>query len=216
LVVKTLQAFLQPIFQGLCESCATTDYKMSNSKQLHHQSSKMKRFFILFTPLSILLFPACQMKYALTSTPIAPQTLTQQRLLIVTYDTDLESRRVVVKNVNMRYNDLKRSQADLAQLQAEFKPNYALNIRVGTERSRNFYTIQAKRKFKFKPEKTESRLRDANLDLEIVLNTEGGKNAALWHAQLAMKQLYQSEQITDVKKMVKKLSQSLQKDKMIE
>jgi hypothetical protein len=190
----------------------------------------MKRIVTFLISLSMLTFAACTTSYFLTSQPVAAQNIVKKRLLIVTYDTEatqtmlisfknylnraLNQQQVETQNINIRHNEAAADLADLGKKMADFKPEYLLNVRVGAERTHDLYLLTAKKKFKFRREKAESILRDAAFDLTLLPNTEGGKE--IWNAQAAVKKVYQSEQIRDVRKMVARLTEAMRKDGLLQ
>ncbi len=187
----------------------------------------------IYHPLSIIgilalacAFSACGSAIIPYNTSIAVQSehlsdvkLTEKRVLIVSYDSDLSSEfiislknylredlkkhNIVAERINIRDGESATDLAELDKLKTTFTPDYLLTIKVRNERVRKMYTVGSHVKV----------LRGMTLDFNILpANSEG---TSLWRGNATINHFYTSEAVSTAKKLVKELGINMQKDLII-
>jgi hypothetical protein len=145
--------------------------------------------------------------------------LTEKRVLIVSYDSDLtreflislknyvrediQSHKVVAERINIRANELTDDAADFEKLKKEFTPDYILTIKVRNERARKMYFVGGNVKT----------LRGMTLDFNLMpFNSE---STSLWRSNAVVNHFYASESVATAKKIAKELGVKMQKDLIV-
>jgi hypothetical protein len=174
---------------------------------------------------AILSFASCKSSFLPYNTTIAVQTerlsavsLTQKRVLIVSYDSDLsrefiislknyvreelKNHNVVAERINIRQNEASNDIADFNKLKSEFKPDYLLTIKVRDERIRKFYIIGGNVKT----------LRGMTVDFNLTPNISENNGTLLWKSNAIINHFYNNEGVVTAKKIAKELGIKMQKD----
>lgn len=173
----------------------------------------------------ILLFASCKSSFLPYNTTIAVQTerlsavsLTEKRVLIVSYDSDLsrefvislknyvkeelKNHKVEAERINIRQNEASDDMADVNKLKSEFKPDYLLTIKVRNERTRKFYIIGGNVKM----------LRGMTVDFNLTPNIFDNNGTILWKSTAVINHFYNNEGVATAKKIAKELGIKMQKD----
>ena len=198
----------------------------------------MKNRFILMGkkyPLSIsgifmliLLFSACKTSsflpydttIAVKSDRLSPVDLTEKRVLVVSYDSELtreflislknyvseelKTHKITAERVNIR-QDEPDDAADFMKVKTDFKPDYILTIKVSGERTRKFYMIG----------KAVKKLRGINLALNLLPYAQNTEGSPIWKSDVEINHFYDTEYVAAAKKMAKELGIKMQKDLII-
>jgi hypothetical protein len=176
----------------------------------------------------ILSFTACKSSFLPYNTTIAIQTermsainLTEKRVLIVSYDSDLsrefiislknyvneelKSLKIVAERINIRQNEASDDVADVNKLKSEFNPDYLLTIKVRDERTRKFYIIGGNVKM----------LRGMTVDFNLTPNISANKGTILWKSTAVINHFYNNEGVATAKKIAKELGIKMIKDSIL-
>ena len=198
----------------------------------------MKNRFLLMGkkyPLSIsgifmliLLFSACKTSsflpydttIAVKSDRLSPVDLTEKRVLVVSYDSELtreflislknyvseelKTHKITAERVNIR-QDEPDDAADFMKVKTDFKPDYILTIKVSGERTRKFYMIG----------KAVKKLRGINLALNLLPYAQNTEGSPIWKSDVEINHFYDTEYVAAAKKMAKELGIKMQKDLII-
>lgn len=189
-----------------------------------------------YTPLSIsgflaliLLFSACKSGFLALKTSVALETtrvsavnLTEKRVLIVSYDSELsqefvislknyvkeelKNHSVVVERINIRHNETAADMVELDKLKITFAPDYMLSLKVRDERVRKMYLIGSHVKM----------LRGMALYFNLfpIANADN-EGTFLWRSTAVVNHFYNSENVSIAKKVAKELGIKMQKDLII-
>ena len=176
----------------------------------------------------ILSFAACKSSFLPYNTTIVVQTerlsavsLTEKRVLIVSYDSDLsrefvislknyvneelKNHKVVAERINIRQNEVSDDIAGFNKLKSEFKPDYLLTIKVRDERTRKFYIIGGNVKT----------LRGMTVDFNLTPNISENGGTILWKSTAIINHFYNNEGVLTAKKIAKELGIKMQKDSIL-
>ena len=176
----------------------------------------------------ILLLVSCKSSFLPYNTTIVVQTerlsavsLTEKRVLIVSYDSDLsrefvislknyvkeelQNHKVMVERINIRQNEASEDMADVNKLKSEFKPDYLLTIKVRDERTRKFYIIGGNVKT----------LRGMTVDFNLTPNISENGGTILWKSTAIINHFYNNEGVLTAKKIAKELGIKMQKDSIL-
>jgi hypothetical protein len=176
----------------------------------------------------ILSLVSCKSSFLPYNTTIAVQTerlsvvsLTEKRVLIVSYDSDLsrefvislknyvreelKNHKVVAERINIRQDESSADMADFNKLKSEFKPDYLLTIKVRDERTRKFYIIGGNVKM----------LRGMTVDFNLTPNIPENSSTILWKSNAIINHFYNNEGVATAKKIAKELGIKMQKDSML-
>ncbi len=180
-------------------------------------------FFML-----ILLFSACKTAsiipydttIAVKSDRLSPVDLTEKRVLVVSYDSELtreflislknyvseelKTHKITVERLNIRQNE-PDDVAESAKVKTNFKPDYLLTVKVSGERTRKFYMIG----------KAVKKLRGINLSLNLLSYPQNTEGPLVWKSDVEINHFYDTEYVAAAKKMAKELGQKMQKDLII-
>ena len=175
----------------------------------------------------ILLFSACKTSFlpydttvAVKSDPVSPVDLTEKRVLVVSYDSELtreflislknyvseelKTHKIKAERLNIRQNEPEDA-ADFTKIKADFKPDYLLTVKVSDERTRKFYMIG----------KAVKKLRGMNLTLNLLPYQQNTEGTSVWKSDVAINHFYDTEYVAAAKKMAKELGIKMQKDLII-
>jgi hypothetical protein len=157
----------------------------------------------------------------LQSERLASTSLTEKRVLIVSYDSyltrefvislknyvrdEFKNHDVTAERINIRESDRKADIADFNKLKNEFKPDYLLTINVRDERFRKLYIVGSSVKT----------LKGVTVDFDLIPYDSGKTGQPAWKSTAVVNHFYESERITTVKKMAAQLGMSMQKDLII-
>jgi hypothetical protein len=170
-------------------------------------------------------FASCKSSFLPYNTTITVQTerlsavsLTEKRVLIVSYDSDLsrefvislknyvkeelKNHKVMAERINIRQDESSSDIADFNKLKSEFKPDYLLTIKVRDERTRKFYIIGGNVKT----------LRGMTIDFNLVPNVSENSSSILWKSNAVINHFYNNEGVATAKKIAKELGIKMQKD----
>ncbi len=173
----------------------------------------------------VLSFASCKSSFLPYNTTITVQTerlsavsLTEKRVLIVSYDSDLsrefvislknyvkeelKNHKVVAERINIRQDESSSDIADFNKLKSEFKPDYLLTIKVRDERTRKFYIIGGNVKT----------LRGLTIDFNLIPNVPENSSSILWKSNAVINHFYNNEGVATAKKIAKELGIKMQKD----
>jgi hypothetical protein len=187
-------------------------------------------------PLSIsgilalfLTFASCKSGFLPFNTTVAVEServsafnLTEKRVLVVSYDTELtqefvislknyvkeelKTHKIVAERINIRYKEETADLAELDKLKGTFTPDYLLIIKVRDERTRKFYIIGGNVKT----------LRGMTLDFNILpITTLENEGASLWRSAAVVNHFYNNEGVSTAKKIAKELGIKMQKDLIV-
>jgi hypothetical protein len=180
-------------------------------------------FFML-----LLLVSACKtstiMPYdttiAVKSDRLSPVDLTEKRVLVVSYDSELtreflislknyvseelKTHKIKAERLNIRYDE-PDDVAELAKVKTTFTPDYLLTVKVSNERTRKFYMIG----------KNVKKLRGINLTLNLLPNQQNTEGASVWKSDVEVNHFYDTEYVAAAKKLAKELGVKMQKDLII-
>jgi hypothetical protein len=177
---------------------------------------------------AILSFAACKSSFLPYNTTIAVQTerlsavsLTEKRVLIVSYDSDLsrefvislknyvkeelKNHKIEAERINIRQNEASDDIAGVNKLKSEFKPDYLLTIKVRDERTRKFYIIGGNVKT----------LRGMTVDFNLTPNISENNSTILWKSTAIINHFYNNEGVATAKKIAKELGIKMQKDSIL-
>jgi hypothetical protein len=176
--------------------------------------------------IGFLLFSSCNSGLIPYNTSIVVESerlsevkLTEKRVLVVSYDTDLtrdfaislknyvredlQSHKVVAERINVRVSDLTEDATDFEKLKKEFAPDYILTIKVRNERARKMYVVGGNVKV----------LRGMTLDFNLMpFNADG---TSLWRSNAVVNHFYTNETVATAKKIAKELGIKMQKDLIV-
>jgi hypothetical protein len=176
----------------------------------------------------ILLFSACKTSsflpydttIAVKSDRLSPVDLTEKRVLVVTYDSELtreflislknyvseelKTHKITAERVNIR-QDEPNDMVDFAKVKTDFKPDYLLTVKVSGERTRKFYMIG----------KAVKKLRGMNLTMNLLPNPQNTEGASVWKSDVEINHFYDMEYVAAAKRMAKELGVKMQKDLII-
>ncbi len=175
----------------------------------------------------ILLFSACKTSLlpydttiAVKSERLSPVDLTEKRVLVVSYDSELtreflislknyvreelKTHKITTERFNIRQNEADDAAAFM-KLKTDFKPDYLLTIKVSGERTRKFYLIG----------KAVKKLRGMNLTLNLLPYAQNTEGASVWQSDVDINHFYDTEYVAAAKRMAKDLGIKMQKDLII-
>jgi hypothetical protein len=187
-------------------------------------------------PLSItgifaafLLFSACNTTFFPSNTTIKTQSekltavnLTEKRVLIVSYDSELtrefvislknylreelKGHKVIAERINIRQNETAADLSELDKLKSTFTPDYLLTIKVRDERTRKMYLFGGNVKT----------LRGMTLDFNVFpVETRVNEGVSQWRSAAVINHFYKSETVGTAKKMAAELAIKMQKDLLV-
>jgi hypothetical protein len=178
--------------------------------------------------LSILLilaiiFPSCKSiipnntTVAVKSQRLTDVKLTEKRVLVVSYDSELtrefaislknyvrdelKNHKIVAERINIRKNE-EDDIADFNKLKSEFKPDYLLNITFSKERTRDFYLIG----------KTVKKLRGMTASFNLMPCIPETEGRLMWTSEAVINHFYDNEGVVTSKKIAKELGLKMKAD----
>ncbi len=177
----------------------------------------------------ILLFSACNSGFLPFNTTLAVQTermsavnLTEKRVLIVSYDSELtqefvislknyvkeelKTHNIVVERLNIRHNETATDIEELNKVKSTFTPDYLLSLKVRDERIRKMYIIGSHVKT----------LRGMTLYFNLLpIASAENEGTFLWRSTVKINHFYNNESVFTAKKVAKELGIKMQKDSIV-
>jgi hypothetical protein len=153
---------------------------------------------------------------------VAPINLTEKRVLIVSYDSELthefivslknyvseelKTHKIVVERINIRHNQAATDFAEYNKLKSTFTPDYLLTLKIRNERTRKFFIIGNHVKM----------LRGMTVYFNLLpIGSEENEGAFSWRSTAAINHFYNDEIVTIAKKIAVELGFKMQKDLII-
>jgi hypothetical protein len=187
-------------------------------------------------PLSIsgilalfLTFASCKSGFlpfnttvAVQSERVSPVVLTEKRLLIVSYDSELtqefvislknyvaeelKTHKIIVERINIRNKQAAADLADFNKLKNTFAPDYLMAVKVRDERTRKMFVIGGNVKT----------LRGMTVYFNLLpIASEENEGAFQWRSTAVVNHFYNSELVTTAKKIARELGFRMQKDLLV-
>jgi hypothetical protein len=187
-------------------------------------------------PLSIsgifalfLTFASCKSGFlpfnttvAVQSERVSPVVLTEKRLLIVSYDSELtqefvislknyvaeefKTHKIIVERINIRNKQTAADLADFNKLKNTFAPDYLMTVKVRDERTRKMFVIGGNVKT----------LRGMTVYFNLLpIASEENEGAFQWRSTAIVNHFYNSELVTTTKKIARELGFRMQKDLLV-
>ncbi len=175
----------------------------------------------------ILLFSACKTSIfpydttvAVKSDRISPVDLTEKRVLVVSYDSELtreflislknyvsealKTHKITTERLNIR-KDEPDDMVNFTKVKTDFKPDYLLTVKISDERTRKFRMIG----------KSVKKLRGISLTVNLLPTPQNTEGALVWKSGIEINHFYDTEYVATAKKIVKELGIKMQKDLII-